>query len=149
LLACCTRITVTPPIPIALQPAPIEITAAEIYQDYTVNPASADAGFRFKRVMFTNLVVENVHGRIYVQTHGELVYLQDWFTSGNVMFIDLQDYLVAMQHIKVGYILNIVGTCEGLEGGYVTVDNCWVQSVQGDLGIGSPPVQLYGSSPSD
>jgi hypothetical protein len=44
-----------------------------------------------------------------------------------------------MQSVEKGYILNIVGECRGLVKDYVSIEDCWVQSIKGELSGDLPP----------
>ena len=79
----------------------------------------------------------------YVDPHGFDTYLKEYFISGKVKFVEVLDYYVVMQNIEVGYVLNIVGVCQGLKQDYVYIGDCWIESVKGDLGKGGLPLTIY------
>ena len=124
-------------------PPPIEVTVEQLYAEYMADETAADAKYKWKRLLFAEVDVEEVVGKIYVDQHGDPIFLNDYFVSGHIKFIELQDFFVVMQNIKAGYVLNIVGDCRGLNQGFVYISDCWVESVIGDLGKGESGVEFY------
>jgi len=124
-------------------PPPIEVTVEQLYAEYMADETAADAKYKWKRLLFTEVDVEEVVGRIHVDQHGDPTFLNEYFVSGHIKFIELRDFFVVMQNIKAGYVLNIVGDCRGLNQGFVYISDCWVESVIGDLGKGGPGVEFY------
>jgi hypothetical protein len=127
--------------PMALRQAPSSVTVEQISNDYKNDPIGANAKYLGKSLSFDSVVVENIHavffgGNVYSLT-------LDYFTSGNVSF-QLFDFKDAQQRIQPGYILKLEGICQGIsEGGYIRINDCWYQSIQGDMGTGAPRVGGY------
>jgi len=124
-------------------PPPIEVAVDQLYEEYMADEVAADAKYKWKRLLFTEVEVEEVVGRIYWDRHGKATFLKVYFTSGHVKFKEVQDFFVVMQNINVGYVLNIVGECRGMELGFITISDCWVESIVGDLGKGGQGVDFY------
>ena len=140
----CTANTpsIAPPMFSEITP-PQEITVDQLYAEYMADEAEADAKYKWKRLLFNEVEVEEVFGVVSYFDFGYEAYRQTHFTNGNVKFADLLDFDVAMQNIEVGYVLNIVGECRGLKGGKVSIHHCWVESVKGDLGTAGGEVEEY------
>jgi hypothetical protein len=129
------------PMPLPLV-SPIFASLEQVTSDYLVNPAEADVRYLGKRLVFSNVRVEQVHSIYYLSGGAIATSMVDFFSSGIISF-QLLDYRGVQQRVQVGYILNLDGICQGLIGGMVLVRDCWVGSVSGDLGIGRPPLIQY------
>ena len=129
------------PPTMALKPPPLIVNVEQISNDYKNDPTAADVKYLGKKLLFENLTVENIHttffgGNVYSLT-------LDYFVAGNVSF-QLLDYKEAQQRIQPGYKLRLEGVCQGIsEGGYIRINDCWYQSIQGDMGSEAPRVGGY------
>ena len=59
-----------------------------------------------------------------------------YFISGNAKFYLRNTSL--MRNVEPGFVLNLVGKCPGFldsSGETVTINDCWVESVIGELGV--------------
>jgi hypothetical protein len=129
------------PTPIPLE-SPIFVTIDQLEKDYLRDPVYANAAYLGKRLIFNNVNVDEVH-TLYYQIGGAVaVPMIDYFKAGGIRF-QLLDWRGAQQRVQAGYILNLVGTCQGLAGDVILVNDCWAGSVEGDLGIGLPPLIQY------
>jgi len=122
-------------------PPPKEITIDQIYAEYMADEAAADAKYKWERLLFYEVEVEQVVGKYMMLAEAlgaaRLDFAKLYFTAGSVKFrLRGEDFGSIMQNIEEGYVLNIVGECRGLQKGFVAIDNCWVESVIGDLGTG-------------
>jgi hypothetical protein len=113
---------------------PLVVTIDQLYAEYMADEVAADAKYKWKRLAFYEVVVEEVFGSISYFDFGYEAFRKTHFMSGSVIFTDLLDFEVAMQNIEVGFVLNIVGECRGLKDGSVSISDSWVESVKGDLG---------------
>ena len=134
-LAGCTAVTTTViPTPANYVESPPGIAIDQIYHDYIADPAAADLKYRNQRLMFANITVDEVFGRLYGQPCGPGVYIKEYFISGSAKFyltdIDL------LQSVESGYILNVIGDYQGLSEHFILIENCWVESVVGNLSTG-------------
>jgi len=120
------------PSAVFLKDPPLLVTAEQIFYEYSSDPVQADLQYLGKRVMFDEVTVDGLVTVFNYQDRqpGGSDYTMH-FISGNIKY-QLRDFSL-MQSIKKDYILNIVGICQGIQGGYVVVDDCWVQSVYGEL----------------
>jgi len=123
-----------------LSPPPEEVNIRQLYSDYMADEAIADVNYKGERLVFYEVEVEQVLGYWIYIGHGNWIYENTSFISESVKFeLRKEDYGI-MQNIEKGYILNIVGECQGLIfGGYnreplIFINECWVESVSGDLG---------------
>ncbi len=122
--------SVTPPQFAEPLPAPLEITVAQLYSEYSEDEAAADAKYGREKLLFYMLVVEEV-GK-----NGTT------FKSGNVIFT--MSYSLRW-NIEPGFILNIEGTCSGLHGSenLPVVKVSHIESTKGDIGVTSRPAGGY------
>ena len=123
-----------------IRPPPIEVTIDQLYADYLANEVSANAKYRDGKLLFYDIEVEEVVGNYFMMSEalgaasGDLTYVKLHFYSGVAKFKLREEYFGIMQNIEEGYVLNIIGECEGLKEGFLVIDDCWVESVIGDLG---------------
>jgi len=125
-------------------PPPIEVTIDQLYQEYMTDEAAAKAKYKGERLLFNEVEVEEVVGSLFDVGHGHFVFVNEYFMTGHVKF-RLRDFGI-MQNIEVGYVLNLVGECQGLQGlprEIVAIYDCWVESVIGDLGEGYEWIDPY------
>ena len=138
-----------------LGPPPIEVTVEQLYQEYLADETAADAKYKGERLIFNEVEVEEVV-RVLDYGGGMVDYYVYWvanypvisiedgmaldvifkthFIIGFVKFRLRGEYYGIMQNIEEGYVLNIVGECQGLfQSGFIIIDDCWVESVIGDL----------------
>lgn len=119
-----------PPITFSFQPPP-EITVDQLVSDFESDEDTATSKYCGKRFLFSEIEVEEVFGRDYVDNHGEITYVKEYFTGGSIKF-KLRNFGI-MQNIEEGFVLNIIGECRGLLKGFVYIEDCWVESIVGDL----------------
>lgn len=129
--------------PMVLKPPPVSLTVEQISNDYKNDPVLADTKYLGKKLLFDEVVVDGIH-TIYNSPGAAMPFTLtiDYFTVGNVSF-QLLDFLGALQNVQVGYVLRLEGTCRGLVGGFVRVNECWYQSIKGDLGTGQTRIGGY------
>ena len=139
---CSNKAYLFPP-PLTLTPGPISVTIEQISNEYRVDPVGADNKYLGKKLLFDQVVVDGIH-TIYNSPGAAMPFTLtiDYFTVGNVSF-QLLDFLGALQNVQVGYVLRLEGTCRGLVGGFVRVNECWYQSIKGDLGTGQTRIGGY------
>lgn len=135
----CTSTAATPPkftAPVAPLPLPpMEVTVDQLSSDYELDEAAADAKYKGKKLLFSEVEIEKViTWGIEPFDFPENIYIM----AGSVIF-RLRDYDV-LQKIEEGYVLNIIGKCKGKLGGNIYISNSWVESVVGDIGKGSQDI---------
>jgi hypothetical protein len=131
----CTTVTTTViPTPATLVESPPGVAIDQIYHDYIADPAATDLKYGRQRLMFTNITVEDVVGRLYGQPCGPGVHIKEYFISGSAKFY-LTD-INLLQSVESGYILNVIGDYRGFSEDFILIENCWVESVVGNLSTG-------------
>ena len=129
----CTSTAATPPeftAPVAPLPLPpIEVTIDQLSSEYALDEAAADAKYKGKKLLFSEINIENV---VTVGVGPRNIPENLYITAGSVIF-RLSDYDI-LQKIEEGYVLNIIGKCKGKLGGSIYISNSWVESVVGDIG---------------
>jgi len=140
ILAGCSGDELDLPIYQPIADPPIEVTLEQLFNDYLADRNAADVKYNEQRLLFKDVKVEKTGGEWVYIGLGEWVFEKTFFTSESVKFrLRGEDYGI-MQNIEVGYILNVVGESRGLiSSAYgnkeqILVDDCWVESVVGDLG---------------
>lgn len=130
--------TITVPEFEVIGPPPVEVTIEQLYTDYVANEAAANAKYKEEKLLFYRIEVEEVVGNYFQMAEalgvGDYSYVKLYFINGAMKFKLRENYFGIMQNIEEGYILNIIGECEGLREGFIIIDDCWVESVVGDLG---------------
>jgi hypothetical protein len=121
-------------------PPPLEVTIDQVYADYANNEVDADAKYSEEKLLFSEIEVDEVFGNYFQMGEalgaGDLSYVKLNFAAGVAKFTLREEYFGVMQNIEEGFVLNIIGQSIGLREGLLIIDDCWVESVTGDLGIG-------------
>ena len=127
-------------------PPPVEVTIDQLYQEYMADEAAAEVKYKGKGLLFYEVEVEQVVGNYMMMAEAlgaaSEEYVKLYFTAGFIKFRLRGVDFGIMQNIEEGYVLNIVGECRGLYKGFVIIDDCWVESVIGDIGTGGE-VEFY------
>jgi hypothetical protein len=140
----CARESFNPPAPVSFV-YPLHVTIEQVSSAYRLDPVKADAEYAGKRLIFSQVTVEEVH-RIYPSGGGpagggpgvtSYALIVDYFRAGGVRF-ELMDFNGIQQSIQAGYVLNVDGLCTGLRGELVDINECVVESIKGDLATGQP-----------
>ena len=123
---------------------PIPVTTEQIFAHYSLDPQQADLKYLGKGVMFNDVTVQELDMAYFAPTtSGGRTYYVMHFFSGNVKYRLKDEDFDLMQSVQQGYILNIVGICQGIQDGCVVVDECWIQSVFGELSSNLSPYVGY------
>jgi hypothetical protein len=133
-------VSVTPEFEDLDDPLPIEVTIDQVYQEYLADEAAANAKYAGKRLLFTNVEVEEINAHA-VDPSAEVrnVYLVNSFVEFRPR------YMIDVALVQVGFIVDIVGTPRGLFGidqQYLVVDDASVFIIESDAGVVSD-VPLY------
>ncbi len=127
----------------ALLPQATEVTLEQLSSEYLADEAAADAKYQGKRLLFSQVLVDNVVPTTSYQGFGIAIIYSDGFMSRNVKFTsEDKSTLSVLQSVRSGYVLNITGECLGLRDVLkktVTINISWMQSVKGELATLSLP----------
>jgi hypothetical protein len=121
----CADKSFTPPCVLSLLPAPTNIIPESLATDYFNEPEKSSIEYSGRRFNFGALRVESVS-----KTTHPLRLLEDFILVGNIKF--RPRYSSDMDHIIEGTVLEIIGTVQGLQYGYVLVTDCWFSVVSGE-----------------
>jgi len=131
----CTNNEISIPEYTPLAPPPKEVAIEQLLFDYMTDEAAANTKYKDKRILLYEVEVEEVVTSYYPvrsDIYGYTYLYVDYFLSGGCKFT-LKDFEL-MQNVQVGYILNLVGNCNGLSAGLIMIADCYVESIFGDLG---------------
>ncbi len=131
--ACAGNTEITPIAPKFqnLETPPIEVTIEQLYQEYITDEAAASAKYDGKRLLFTNVEVEEINSIAADTGDGPGVDI----VSGFVEF--RARYWIDVATITRGFVVDIVGTPRGLFGidqQYLIVGDCRIFIIEGDVG---------------
>jgi hypothetical protein len=131
--ACAGNAEITPIAPKfkVLWPPPIEVTIEQLYQEYITDEAAANAKYEGQRLLFTNVVVEEINSLRADNGNDPGVYL----VNASVEF--RPRYWIDVALITDGFVVDIVGTPKGIFGidqKYLVVDDASVFIIEGDVG---------------
>jgi len=108
-------------------PPPIEVTVDQLYQEYMVDEAAADAKYEGERLLFSGVTVEKVSNFFYIARPIEFHIL-----NGSVKF--RPRYPSDVESIREGFVVDIVGEAQGIIFGFLIVKDCWMMIIEGDIG---------------
>jgi len=113
-----------------LSPAPYEVTTDQIVLDYLTDEVSADAKYKDKRLLFSNVEVEGINTVFVDSVNSPFIYI----LNNSVEFRPRYDADTSL--IREGFVVDIVGEVRGffgVESQYLIVDDCWVGIIEGDI----------------
>ena len=112
---------------------PEEITVEKMYGDYLANQTAADAIYKGKKFLFTNIKAEKI----------ESPFLNPRATETWIMYKSVRfraNYPNDLDGYKEGFVVDIVGVVQGMSvGDILVIRDCWFNVVEGDLVKGPPP----------
>lgn len=136
-LAGCTASSFTPPQFEESLSLPPEITVDQLYSEYCADEAAADAKYNGEKLLFYEVVVEEVKIKAYIIDSEVGIFNVGIieFVSGGVGFT-VRD--ATKWNIEVGFILNIEGICLGISlmDKRPTIRVSYIESIKGDIGGG-------------
>ncbi|UCE97895.1 MAG: hypothetical protein JSV74_00740 [Dehalococcoidia bacterium] len=106
---------------------PQEADIEQLITDYLTDQATADAKYKGKKLLFSGITVEEIVNNINTYPPPLDVYI----------FHDLAKftprYLTDFDYIGEGFVVDLVGVCQGWQFSRVLIDDCWVGVVVGDV----------------
>ena len=113
-----------PPAALLFQAQPIAVNTSQISEEYASDPAAADERYTGRRVNFGQVAVEGISYRAH-----PLRMLEDFFRVDDVKF--RPRYPSDLENLVEGTVVEVEGTVQGLQFGYVLVTDCWISIVSG------------------
>lgn len=113
---------------------PIEVTIDQLYEEYMTDEAAANAKYKGKRLLFTNVEVEEINSISVDSANPPINYI----VNHSVEFRPRYTKYTAL--VREGFVVDIVGEVRGvfgMEHYYLVVENCWINIVEGDIGTGA------------
>jgi hypothetical protein len=114
---------------------PMEVDVATIFNDYIADEEAADSIYKGKRLLFRNILVEQLESTILEPNQVR----DDYVMNDSVKFrARFAEYLAGY---KTGFIVDIVGEVRGMViGDILIIDNCWYTVIEGDIDTTQPPL---------
>lgn len=128
-LAGCARYQLFVPEYQHFTPPPDEVTIEQLLSDYMTDEAVADAKYKGKTFLFTGIKVEEVGNNI--TNHRANPASDIYIISGSARFTPR--YISDFDYIAEGFVIDIIGECQGWQFSRVLITDCWVGVVEGDL----------------
>jgi hypothetical protein len=144
----CTRIKVEPPAPQLFAPAPQAVTIGQIYTDYLNDPAAASIKYEGWELWFSQVTVGSYSASTekYItislaEMPGQLIGTFHNFL-GDIIISYLLVTAYTPQKFQAGDIVEIVGTCKGIQNQIVTISIDYINM----LGAGGAVTPGQGST---
>jgi len=127
----CNRANLFVPEYTHLEPAPIMVTANQLYKDYELDEAAAEARYQGKQIWITE-----VRADAYIESESGNYLMIRWYYEEIVDKEDLvvETYSLASSTLQLepqnsdgfrdigdGYLVEVIGECQGILDGVVTV----------------------------
>ncbi len=110
-------------------PPPDEVAIEQLLSDYMTNGVAADAKYKGKAFLFTGIEVEEVGNNL--TDHRANPASDIFIISGSARFTPR--YVSDFDYIAEGFVVDIIGECQGWQFSRVLITDCWVGVVEGDL----------------
>jgi len=121
----------TPPAASTIDDAPVELTAAKLWDEFQADPAGTRAKYAGKKLHFARVNVETM------SFLGEPPDTDLFVQEGMVKFrIAVPAHL---QPVREGYVVEIVGELWDMQYAYLIVRDCWLRVVDPPGGDPNPP----------
>ena len=143
----CNRANLFIPEYTHLTPAPLIVTADQLYQDYVLDEKAAESKYEGKQIWIIEAKVET-----YIESENGNYLIINWFhkeiEDHEELIVEILDYAVGTLKLKPqdskdfmnigdGYLVEILGECQGISDGIITVRIDRVEKT------GEAPVTLY------
>lgn len=124
--------------PVALPP--IEATIDQLLSDYISDDVAADAKYKDKRLLFTDVEVEEVKVNLIEDYDIPIIHI----VSNGIEF--RPKYNMDTSSIREGFVVDIIGEVYGWFGvsdKYMILNNCWFKIIESDSGAVLDLEDLY------
>lgn len=112
-------------------PPPDEITIEQLLSDYMTDQAAADAKYKEKTFLFTGIEVEEVGNNLGVGGHRANPASDIFIIYGSARFTPR--FITDFDYIAEGFVVDIIGECQGWQFNRVLITDCWIGVVEGDI----------------
>lgn len=106
---------------------PVEISIEQLISDYMTDKAAADVKYKGKTFLFTEITVEEVQNNANTYPPPFDTYI----LSGLTQFSPR--YNTGFDYIGKGFVVDIIGKIQGWQFSRVSITDCWVGVVEGDI----------------
>jgi len=131
ILTGCQRDGQITPIYVPVASPPVEVTIDQLLSDYVSDEVATDAKYKDKRLLFTNVEVEEIKIDLMVDCDAPTIYI----VCNGVEFRPKFD--IGESFVGEGFVVDIIGEVYGWFGvanRYLVVENCWIKIIEGDVG---------------
>ena len=130
----CTINTFTPPEYTDISTDTLtEADIDEIYQAYTDDEQAANAKYKGKRLLFSNVTVDLVRSYFLNARESDVCIV-----AGGVKF--KPRYNTKVDSVFPDFEIEITGKCQGMIFGQIYITDCWFKVTKGDAGGVTPDV---------
>jgi hypothetical protein len=119
---------------------PVEATIDQLLSDYISDDEAADAKYKDKRLLFTDVEVEEVKVNLIEDYDIPIIHI----VSNGIEF--KPKYNMDTSSIREGFVVDIIGEVYGWFGvsdQYLVIDNCWFKIIESDSGAVLDLEDLY------
>jgi hypothetical protein len=133
----CSQEAFTPPAPTTIENAPVEAVALQMWKDYQADPVAAAVKYEGKDLHFARVRVDQMS---YLgEGMDQELYVQEG-TDPKVERVKFRtEKLSDIYNVRNDYIVEIVGTAQGIQFGYVIVKISWIRVIDPPGGDTNPP----------
>jgi len=133
----CSQEAFTPPAPTTIENAPVEAVALQMWKDYQADPVAAAAKYEGKDLHFARVRVDQMS---YLgEGMDQELYVQEGVDPKIERVKFRTDKLSDIYNVRNDYIVEIVGTSQGIQFGYVVVKISWIRVIDPPGGDTNPP----------
>jgi hypothetical protein len=123
----CSQEAFTPPAPTTIENAPVEAVALQMWKDYQADPVAAAAKYEGKDLHFARVRVDQMS---YLgEGMDQELYVQEGVDPKVERVKFRTEKLSDIYNVRNDYIVEIVGTAQGIQFGYVIVKISWIRVI--------------------
>jgi hypothetical protein len=121
----------TPPSASTIDDTPIELTAAQLWNEFQADPAGTKAKYAGKKLHFARVSVETMS--FLGEPPDQELFVQEGLVKFRVAVP------AHLQPVREGYVVEVVGELWDMQLAYLIVRDCWLRVVDPPGGDPNPP----------
>jgi len=139
LLPGCSKPAFSAPPATTLQQAPAEAVALTMWKEFTSNEAAALAKYEGKTLHFARVKVDKMS--FLGEGMDQELYVQEGIDPNVEQVKFRTDLLSDIVNVRDGYIVEIVGSVQGMQFGYLIMRISWLKVIDPPGGDTKPPAE--------